>query len=262
MKRTAPADWAASLTAVGARRGDTLMLHSHLPAFGFFEGGPETLIRATMDFLGPDGTLVMPAFTLSYGKSRVFDLENTPSETGVLTEVFRKMPGVRRSLHPFHSVCALGRRAGGVAGAWAPSSFGKGGPFSRLYEFDALFLCAGVTAERLTFVHYAEETLGVPYRALKKFPGKVVAGGKEETRVYEMYARDLRFKLDLPSLGAKLAAEKTGRETPLAYGTLYAYRARETFDAFARMLRRDPGALLVAQAPISELLAGKIACAP
>lgn len=259
MKRTSPADWKAALGAAGARSGDVLMLHSHLPSFGLVD--PEGLIAATLDFLGPAGTLVMPAFTLSFGKSRVFDRENTPSETGALTELFRKRPGTRRSLHPFHSVCAAGARAEELAEAWAPSSFGRGGPFERLHESDALLLCAGVGAERLTFVHYAEESVGVPYRAMKDFPGRVSAGGGEDGRVYRMYARDPRFKLDLPDLGAKLAsAGLPAAAAPLAYGTLSAWRAKPAFDAFARLLRADPGALLVPGSPIAELLAGRITC--
>jgi aminoglycoside 3-N-acetyltransferase len=262
VKTTSAADWTRALEAAGARRGDTLMVHSHLPAFGLIEGGPQALIVATAAFLGPDGTLVMPAFTLSFGRTRVFDRENTPSEVGALTELFRRTPDVRRSLHPFHSVCALGRRADEITDAWAASSFGRGGPYERLSALDALFVCAGVTAERLTFVHYAEEKIGVPYRAKKEFPGKVFAGGKEDSRVYALYARDLRFKMDLPALGRKLADEGAGRESALPYGPLFGYRAAETYDAFARMLARDPGALLTAGSPIKELLGGSLVCTP
>lgn len=261
MKRTTAADWKASLAEAGARPGDTLMLHSHLPAFGFLPEGPNALIDATLEFLGPEGTLVMPAFTLSFGRTRRFDQDATPSETGALTELFRRRPGTRRSMHPFHSICAAGRRADDIAGAWAPSSFGPGGAFHRLYELDALLLCAGVDAERLTFVHYVEETIGVPYRAMKDFPGEIVAGGKPDPRPYTMYARDPRFKLNLAGLGAMLAGEGVGVRRELAYGPLHAYRARATFEAFARLLRRDPGSLLAPSAPIKDLLAGRISCA-
>lgn len=260
MKRTSPGDWQAALAAAGARPGDVVMLHSHLPSFGLCD--PETLIAAALELLGPAGTLVMPAFTLGFGKSRAFDRERTPSETGALTELFRKRAGTRRSLHPFHSVCAAGARAAELADAWALSSFGTGGPFERLRRHDALLLCAGVGAERLTFVHYAEESVGVPYRAMKPFPGKVVDGGREDARVYQMYARDPRFKLDLPALGAKLAAEGLPAvEVPLAYGTLSAWRAQPAFEAFSRLLCRDPGALLVPGSPIADLLAGRTGCA-
>lgn len=260
MKRTGPADWQAALSAAGARPGGVVMLHSHLPSFGFCD--PEALIAATLELLGPSGTLVMPAFTLGFGKSRVFDREGTPSETGALTELFRKRPGTLRSLHPFHSVCAAGARAAEFASAWALSSFGSGGPFALLHRDDALLLCAGVGGEKLTFVHYAEESVGVPYRAMKAFPGKVLDGGREDARVYEMYARDPRFKLDLPALTSKLAAEGCpAASAPLAYGTLLGWRAKPVFDAFSRLLRRDPGGLLAPGAPIADLLAGRTTCA-
>lgn len=259
MKRTTGADWAAILRSAGARPGDALMLHSHLPAFGLAD--PAELVAAALDLLGPSGTLVMPAFTLSFGRTRVFDRERTPSETGVLTERFRLRPGTRRSLHPFHSICAAGGRAGEFADAWASSSFGQSGPFAMLHDADALLVCAGIGAERLTFVHFVEESIGVPYRALKRFPGRVIDGGRTDERTYEMYARDPRFKLDLPALGTKLAAEGVSPAcVPLPYGALSAWRAKPVFGAFARMLERDPGALLAQGSPIADLLAGRTAC--
>ncbi|NJS39886.1 MAG: AAC(3) family N-acetyltransferase [Rhodobacteraceae bacterium] len=44
----------------------------------------------------------------SLHKTHNFDAKRTPSEMGLLTELFRRAPGAKRSLHPTHSVTALG----------------------------------------------------------------------------------------------------------------------------------------------------------
>ncbi|MBI5625554.1 MAG: AAC(3) family N-acetyltransferase [Elusimicrobia bacterium] len=262
MRRFSPADLRDVLKEAGIRPGHTVLIHSHLPAFGLFEGGPAALIATLAEAVGAQGTLVMPSFTMSFPKTRFWELETTPSETGVLTEAFRKTPGVLRSLHPIHSVAAMGAGAAELAGSWCASSFGPGSAFEKLYDRDAWLLCAGVGAERLTFVHYVEEREQVPYRARKSFPGTVRRGGAVDPRLYSMYARDLRFKVDIGRFPEILAGLGLGRTLPLPYGSLHAWRARQLFAAVQGLLREDPGALLAPGAPLHALQSGEISCTP
>ncbi len=50
----------ADLRALGVTDGMTLMVHASLNKVGYLVGGPVTLIRALLDVLGTEGTLVMP----------------------------------------------------------------------------------------------------------------------------------------------------------------------------------------------------------
>ncbi len=52
------------LLALGVRPGGVLLVHSSLRSLGPLPGGAESVIRALLAVLGPDGTLLMPA--LSY----------------------------------------------------------------------------------------------------------------------------------------------------------------------------------------------------
>ena len=52
------------LRQLGLERGDTVMLHASLKAFGYLIGGAETIIEALLSTLGPEGTLVMPSQTV------------------------------------------------------------------------------------------------------------------------------------------------------------------------------------------------------
>jgi aminoglycoside 3-N-acetyltransferase len=126
---------------------------------------PETLIRQMQELVGREGTLLMPTFSFRGRQSHYvdththFDVQHTPSSVGVMTEVFRKMPGVVRSYHPTHSVAAWGRCAKDILSTHhLGSTFGVTSPFYRLREFDGLVVGLG-RRYRYTFTitHVAEE---------------------------------------------------------------------------------------------------------
>ena len=98
---------------------------------------------------------------------------------GAFTEFFRHRPGVWRSVDPMFSVAVLGSlgaewdqqlRTPGDSDCFGPTSI-----FARLAELDAKLLCWGTDIQALTFVHHAEQVIGVPYRYKKEFPGVVRA---------------------------------------------------------------------------------------
>ena len=53
-------DLVRDLASLGVRRGDLLMVHSSLRSIGLVESGPETVVDALLQALGPEGTLVTP----------------------------------------------------------------------------------------------------------------------------------------------------------------------------------------------------------
>ena len=53
----------SQLTDLGVEDGDAVMLHSSLKSLGWVDGGAETVVDAFLEALGPDGTLLTPAFT-------------------------------------------------------------------------------------------------------------------------------------------------------------------------------------------------------
>ena len=146
--------------------------------------------------LGEEGTLLLPTLpfsgsALEYVESNaVTDLKKTPSRMGFLTEIFRRLPGVTRSVHPTHPVAAWGRDAEAMlAGhATAASPCGVGTPFHRLLEMDGKILLAGASIHAMTFYHCIEELLE------DRLP---VAPFTEE--VYEMQTRDADGELHATS---------------------------------------------------------------
>ena len=108
MKTVTRDDILYSLRLMGIREGDILLVHSALSSIGDVAGGPDSVIDALLDAVGDEGTIVMSTLT---GWFQPFDAQTSPSAVGTISEVFRRRPGVLRSLHPVHSVAAFGKHA-------------------------------------------------------------------------------------------------------------------------------------------------------
>ena len=115
-----------------------------------------------------DGLLVLPTHTWSYinAENPKFYVDKSPSCVGILTELFRKRPGVVRSLHPTHSVAALGKDAKEfVAGdeKW-DTPCARNSVWGKLLDRKAQIMLLGVDLRRNTFVHGVEEWVDIPGR--------------------------------------------------------------------------------------------------
>lgn len=151
---------------------EILMVHSSYDRLlPMYKGSPQDMVNELITWCGKDRTLVMPAFVLGgrlYDKKEYFgrhpfDVKRTPSEMGLLTEVFRRTPGVKRSLHPTHSVCALGPLAQDLTATHhlAATRTGEGTPFDIMTHRPTAIVGMGIEYYRsVTHTHTAEDILG------------------------------------------------------------------------------------------------------
>jgi aminoglycoside 3-N-acetyltransferase len=143
----------SDLNRMGIKKGDNLMVHSSLSRIGYVEGGAETVIDVLLEAIGEEGTLMMPAFAhQTFSKyyldgDPVFDVRNSPSKAGAITEAFRLRPGVQRSLHPTDSVCAFGPLAAYFTGTHFAqlTPYNKHSPYYKLALKKGKILNMGVT---------------------------------------------------------------------------------------------------------------------
>jgi len=164
-----PLDRAAlvrDLTRLGVPRSGLLMVHSSLRSLGHVTGGAPTVLNALLQTLGPDGTLVLPAFTypLSRDPDFVFDPVHTPSLMGAISDAGRRHPEARRSLHLWHSITAIGPLAETIVTSGGESAWDTDSPMRQIRDCDGLYLLLGVPYQNLTAVHVSEIELQVPYR--------------------------------------------------------------------------------------------------
>lgn len=146
-----------ALLELGLTSGDNLMVHSSWRQFYNYSGNPEEIINIICDIIGNEGTLCMP----SYGSNRLFfDIENTPSNAGVISEVFRNLPKVHRSESTHFSIAALGPLAENIVKYHFYSEYGFD-RFSPYYRFSTLnnakilFLGLGSEPTKISLFHCA-----------------------------------------------------------------------------------------------------------
>lgn len=134
---------------------------------GDIEGGADTVLDALSDYM-EKGLLVLPTHTWAdiNGDNPKFYVEDSPSCIGILPELFRKRKGVVRSLHPTHSVGALGE--GSQDFVQGDERFdtpcARGSAWGRLLDRQAQILLIGVDLRRNTFIHGVEEWANIPGR--------------------------------------------------------------------------------------------------
>ena len=182
------------LSSLGIQLGSTVMVHSSLGEIGWTVGGPVSVVRALLDALGPEGTLVMPAESpylldpSEWNDARVkaewhetiraalpvFDPHTTPTTMGAIAEAFRTYPGTQRSNHPIVSVCANGPHASKITSEHSLELCeGRGTPFEELYNLNAQTLLLGVGFNRCTSLHYAESLVPKRRTTTHRYPMNV-----------------------------------------------------------------------------------------
>lgn len=179
---------ATQLYELGVRRGGVLLVHASMRSVG---GDADSMAAALRGALGPEGTVVVPAFTPENSDTSrsylqrvrglgvearaavraampAFDPAVTPAPTmGALAEAVRRAPGALRSTHPQTSFAALGPAAGQLlAGHRRDCHLGEESPLARLYEADAQVLLLGTGFDSCTAFHLAEYRRPGPPRRL------------------------------------------------------------------------------------------------
>jgi len=154
---------------LGLGEGDTVCVHTAMRSLGYIVGGPNEIIEALMETVGPEGCIMMPSFPIrgsmaSYlDEGEVYDVRETPSRTGVLPEIFRRRTDVHRSLHPTNPLAAWGRGAEELLRDHDRSltPFGYETPYGRLVERDRSYiLMLGTHIHSL--LHHLQERVEFP----------------------------------------------------------------------------------------------------
>ena len=235
---------------IGVRTGGTLLVHSSLSAFGYVRGAENTVIDALLDVVGPAGLLVMPTHTWDTVNAAqpVFHEQLSPSITGRITETFRHRPTAVRSLHPTHSVAALGSGAREfcVGHELYSTPCSRTSPYGRLAAAGGQVLMLGVGLDCLTLMHGIEEWAEVPWLFNRVETLHVITEAQATLTVVSRRHTNVPYyeERDFPSL------EPTLREAgAIAYGsagkaTIRLIDAALTTDTLLPLLRKDPDLVL------------------
>ncbi len=224
---------AADLEKIGLRRGGLALVHSSLKSLGRVDGGPDAVIDALHDVLGPAGLLVFPSFQKG-GEHKllregvVFDVRSTPTGQGLLPETFRRRPGAIRSLSPTHCLAARGPGADEFLAGHEKCevSVGHGTPFEKIVERGGQILLLGVTHACNTMLHYVENTSGAPTVSCELFTPTVIdAAGQAHTVPTYPHMPGLRRRYERIEQELTAAGIQANRRVGLAEARLIDARA-------------------------------------
>lgn len=196
---------AAGLADLGLSAGDTVMLHASVGAIGWIVGGADQVVRAVIDVIGNDGTLMMVAGWDGSPYDVTLDLPSVPPalaeawpaydpasshavrEWSVLAEILRLWPGAVRSAHPDSSFVAVGPRADELVGEH-PLQYGMGerSPLGKLVSLNGRVLLLGAPLASVTLLHHAEHLADVPDKRVISYWVPILdSGGKRWVRMEE-----------------------------------------------------------------------------
>ncbi|HVN15093.1 MAG TPA: AAC(3) family N-acetyltransferase [Anaerolineales bacterium] len=237
-------DLVSGFHELGVQAGDTLLVHSSYKSLGPVDGGPQTVIKALEDTLGPDGTLIMPTFNFDFNKGAPWDVRTTPSKMGILTELVRQDPRAKRVFHPFYSFAILGKHAGMLGALRYKSAYERDSVFGKLRDLDGKIMVIGLSYnDSMTFFHHIEQMEGVDYRFLKQFTGQVTdENGKTYTDTFEMLVRDIDkgVKTMVDPMGALMEKAGVIKARKIGEASVKLMKANEVYAFTAREMRRDP----------------------
>jgi len=243
-----PDDLLDALAELGIEQGDVLIAHTSFGQFQGFQGGIGEAIEVLQKAVGESGALLIPTLPFSgsaleyVNSGRITDLARTPSRMGLLTEIFRRLPGVTRSIHPTHSVAGWGRKAPALLENHhlGRSPCGESSPFHRLLDADGKILLAGVGIRSMTFFHCVEEILQ-PVMPFSPFTREVfdlqtigTDGNTYETHTY-LFDPAVSARRDCELMIPALKEQGLWRETHVGLLRLTVLRARDVKDTLVEM---------------------------
>jgi aminoglycoside 3-N-acetyltransferase len=179
---------AADLRRLGLEPGDTVMVHAAMRRVGPLLNGPDALVNALLDAVGPAGTVL--AYTswdtlhddlldddgrvLGAWRQHVPPFDALRSRAtrlnGALAEFIRSTPGALRSGNPGASVAAIGAQAAFLTADHAQDyGYGPGTPLARLLELDGKVLMVGAPWDTMTLLHHAEHLAALPGKRVLRY---------------------------------------------------------------------------------------------
>ncbi len=232
-----------ALRKSGIRKGDTIFVHTSVSSFGkpyIFDDDSllQTLVEALKESVGPQGTIIMPAFSYSFWKKKPYDIKNTKSEVGVLTEYFRKRPDVSRTSHPNHSAAIWGKHKDYLLQI-GKDTFNKDSIFGKLHHLRGKIVFFGAPFSSCTYIHYIEQMHKIPYRYMREYRGIIINKGKEYEDEITVSYKYITFFTLLFELEKHLLEKGLLKEVKLGKGKILAIETDAFFKEGMNLLDKD-----------------------
>ena len=229
------------------KKGDTIFFHGNSMAIFQVEGlnsKSKTIFfwNSVIEYLGKNGTIIVPSFTYSINKNNLFNNKKSKSKIGQFSEDFRKIFLPERSNDPIFSVCAYGKKSKIIKKVSYKDSFGKDSIFDYLYSKNVKLICLGCELKVVTFIHYIEQRLKVPYREFKVFNTKILDQDEKMSKVkIKFFCRSTKnkYNYNLVNLKKEMVKQKKLHTTNFGRIKSYGFRAKDFFIILKNILKNN-----------------------
>ena len=224
--------------------GDTIIVHTSYKSLGGVEGGADTVIDAFIELAGRDGTVMFPAFNFqSWTETHYWDVLETPSKMGMITELARLRPDAKRTPHPIYSFSVWGARADEFAAADDAEAYGPRSAFALFHKINGTILSIGLDFNNtFSMHHYIEYNVGCDYRRIKEFSGIYVGYDRvPRIKTYSMFVRknDRVKTYIVPGMNELLAAGVI-QEVQVGEAKVHFATAKDFYDNMSVIVREHP----------------------
>jgi len=183
------------LYELGLNPGDVVLMHSSMKALKT-EMTPGCFLHELMQALTEEGTLLLPSLTYDTVtlEHPYFSINESEPCVGILPLTFFRMEGVVRSMHPTHSVCAMGANAKALTGKHFRDNtpVGPNSPFMLLTDYGGKLLFIGDILYSCTFMHGIEEIVHTPYVMNTEMTKYTLVDQKGKTQEKEYYTHNFK----------------------------------------------------------------------
>lgn len=238
-RKIGPEEFRQALLSLGQWKDRPVWVQISLNDFYNVEMRPSEILEMMLELVGPKGTLVMPAFPLDRDPDRELLIDSAPSDTGLLTEMFRRMPGIERSIHINSSVAALGPDAAYLTSEHHLGKYpwGESSPYGRLVELRGLMVGLGIVPLGFTPLHSVECALHqqspVFRKAIREEITYVWRRRSGETGVHTTFVRKGRIRPERLVRHLPHGLLRQFRISNLTFQSAPAYEAVEALKALA-----------------------------
>lgn len=246
-------DLLAGFRQTSVKPGDTIIVHTSYKSLGGVEGGADTVIDVMRELVGEGGTVLFPAFNFqSWTETHYFDVLETPSKMGMITELARLRADAKRTPHPIYSFSVWGARADEFAAAEDAEAYGPRSAFAVFHKSNGTIVSIGLDFNNtFSMHHYIEYNVGCDYRRVKEFSGIYVGYDRvPRVKMYSMFVRKSdRVKTYIVPAMNELLVDGCIKEVQVGAAKVHFTTANDFFNGMSVIVREHPEKLHYIEEP-------------
>ena len=234
------------LKKLKVKKDDDVMIHGD--AGVIFQYGANlqknfnVLFKTINNCIGKNGTILIPAFTPSFCKKKIFYKDSRENELGSFGEIFTQKKNFKRTSHPIFSFLIKGKNFDYYNNAALDVSFGNNSIFDLFHKRNGKILVLGNAIEKsAVFLHHIEDVAKVNYRFYKYFSGFILDKKIKKPIKVSYFVRKRNY---INSLIFKKSIHMILNKTNFGRFEVYSISAKKLFNHCIKRLRNNKNYLV------------------